>query len=91
VAVVGPALLATGGWRGASIVFGIPAIVVAIAILLFVRELGTDRAAARASGSVRHALGSSDRRPRPAVAVPDVGPRRWRRGLGVVNLFVLST
>ena len=44
VALIGVPLIAAVGWRGASIVFGIPAIVVAIAILLFVRERGTDRA-----------------------------------------------
>jgi MFS family permease len=89
VAVVGPALLATVGWRGASIVFGIPAIVVAIAILLFVRELGTDRAAARASGSVRHALGRviGDRDLRWLFLTSILGG--GGRGLGVVNLFVL--
>ena len=47
VAVVGAPLIALVGWRGASIVFGVPAIVVAIAILVLVRERGTDRAAAR--------------------------------------------
>ena len=50
VALIGVPLIAAVGWRGASIVFGLPAIAVAIAILLFVRERGTDRAAAVASG-----------------------------------------
>ncbi len=89
VAVVGVPLIALVGWRGASIVFGVPAIIVAIAILVLVRERGTDRAAARASGTVRAAFGR-------ILADPDL---RWLfltsilggggRGIGVVNLFVL--
>ena len=47
VALIGVPLIAAVGWRGASIAFGLPAIAIAIAILLFVRERGTDRAAAR--------------------------------------------
>ena len=51
VALIGVPLIAAVGWRGASIVFGLPAIAIAIAILLFVRERGTDRAAAVARGA----------------------------------------
>jgi AAHS family 3-hydroxyphenylpropionic acid transporter len=89
VALIGVPLIALVGWRGASIAFGIPAIIVAIAILLFVRERGTDRVAARASGTVRAAFGR-------ILRDPDL---RWLfltsvlggggRGLGVVNVFVL--
>jgi len=89
VALIGVPLIAAFGWRGASIAFGLPAIVIAIAILLFVRERGTDRAAAVAGGSVRSAFGR-------IVRDPDL---RWiyltsilgggGRGLGVVNLFAL--
>src|SRR5690349_7882673 len=89
IAIVGPPLIAAIGWRGASVVVGVPAILIAIAILVFVRELGTDRAAARASGTVRSAIGR---------VLRDVD-LRWLfltsvlggggRGLGVVNLFVL--
>jgi MFS transporter, FSR family, fosmidomycin resistance protein len=89
VAVVGVPLIALVGWRGASIVFGVPAIIIAIAILVLVRERGTDRAAARASGTVRAAFGR-------ILRDPDL---RWLfltsilggggRGIGVVNLFVL--
>src|SRR4029079_62044 len=57
VAIIGVPLIALVGWRWTSVIFGVPAILVAIAILVFVRELGTDRAAARASGSVRAAFG----------------------------------
>ncbi|MFL5754997.1 MAG: MFS transporter, partial [Chloroflexota bacterium] len=56
VAIIGVPLLAVAGWRGASVIFGIPAIVIALAILLLIRERGTDRAAAVASGSTGDAL-----------------------------------
>ena len=89
VALIGAPLIAAVGWRGASIFFGMPAIAVAVLILIFVRERGTDRVAARAGGSVRSAL-------RHVVADRDL---RWLyltsalggggRGLGVVNLFAL--
>jgi MFS family permease len=89
VAVIGVPLIAAFGWRGASIAFGVPAVVIAIAILWLVRETGTDRAAAVAHGTVRAAF-------RQIVGDRDI---RWLyltsvlggggRGLGVVNLFVL--
>jgi len=89
VALIGAPLIALVGWRGASVAFGIPAIFVAIAILLFVRETGADRAAARAGGRTRDAF-------RRVLADRDL---RWLyltsvlggggRGLGVVNLFAL--
>lgn len=89
VAVTGAALIATFGWRGTSILLGVPAILIAIAILGLVRESGSDRRAAIAGGSVRAAF-------RQTLADRDL---RWifltsvlgagGRGLGVVNLFVL--
>jgi MFS family permease len=77
------------GWRGASIALGLPAIAVAIAILLFVREAGTDRAAAKASGTVRAAFGRilRDRDLRWLYLTSALGG--GGRGLGVVNLFAL--
>ena len=89
IAVVGTPLMALLGWRGVSIVFGVAAIVIALGVLTFIREHGTDRAAARAGGSSLDAL-------RRVVADRDL---RWLfltsvlggggRGLGVVNLFAL--
>ena len=89
VAVAGTWLMANLGWRGSVVVFGLPAVIVALAILLFVRETGEDQAAAVAHGSVREAFGTILRDP----------DHRWiylasilgggGRGLGVVNLFVL--
>jgi MFS family permease len=89
VALVGAGLIATIGWRWVVVVFGVPAVLVAIAILLFVRESGVDRRAAEAHGSVRDAFRTVLRDP----------SHRWiylasvlgggGRGLGVVNLFAL--
>lgn len=89
VAVVGAPMLAIAGWRGTSIVFGVAAMVIALLVLRLVREHGSDRAAALASGSTRDAL-------RRVIADRDL---RWLfltsvlggggRGLGVVNLFAL--
>jgi MFS family permease len=89
VALVGVPIIAVYGWRGASIAFGLPAVAVAILILLFVRERGTDRAAALASGSVRAAFGRilGDRDLRWLYVTSALGG--GGRGLGVVNLFAL--
>jgi MFS family permease len=89
VALIGVPMIAAFGWRGASIAFGVPAILIALGILVLVRETGTDRTAALAHGSVRDAF-------RQIVRDRDI---RWLyltsvlggggRGLGVVNLFAL--
>jgi MFS family permease len=90
VAAIGAGVIAAWGWRWAVVLFGIPAVVIAIAILLLVRETGVDREAARAHGSVRDAF-------RTVLRDPD---HRWiylasvlgggGRGLGVVNLFAFA-
>lgn len=89
VAIVGTPLLALVGWRGASIIFGVATILIALAILSFVREQGTDRAAARAGGSsvdaLRRVLRDRDLRWLFLTSVLGGGGR----GLGVVNLFAL--
>jgi len=89
VALVGVPIIAVYGWRGASIAFGLPAVAVALLILLFVRERGTDRAAALASGTVRAAFGRilGDRDLRWLYLTSALGG--GGRGLGVVNLFAL--
>lgn len=90
VAIVGAALIAALGWRWVVVLFGIPAVVVALAILLFVRETGVDRRAAVAHGSVREAFASvlrdADHRWIYLASVLGGGGR----GLGVVNLFALA-
>ena len=89
VALVGAGMIATIGWRWVVVVFGVPAVLIALAILLFVRESGVDRRAAEEHGSVRDAF----------RAVFRDSSHRWiylasvlgggGRGLGVVNLFAL--
>jgi MFS transporter, FSR family, fosmidomycin resistance protein len=89
VALIGAPLIVAVGWRWTSLAFGLPAIVIAVAILLFVRERGSDRAAALAGGSVRSAFGrilhDSDLRWLFLTSALGGGGR----GLGVVNLFAL--
>jgi MFS family permease len=89
VALIGAPIIALVGWRGAAIVFGIPAIVIAIAILFLIRESGADRAAAVAGGSVRDAFRTiaRDRDLRWLYLTSILGG--GGRGLGVVNLFAL--
>jgi MFS transporter, FSR family, fosmidomycin resistance protein len=88
VPLVGAWLIAGIGWRWTVVLFGVPAILIALAMVALVRESGADRAAARAEGSVWSAFGS-------VIRNPDL---RWvylssvlgggGRGLGVLNLFV---
>ncbi|HEU5205089.1 MAG TPA: MFS transporter [Candidatus Limnocylindrales bacterium] len=89
IALLGVPLLALVGWRGTSVLLGLLAAVIAIAILALIRERGTDRAAAIAGGNVREALrrvvGDRDLRWLYLTSVLGGGGR----GLGVVNLFAL--
>src|SRR5262245_11370340 len=89
VAIIGAPLIALLDWRWVVVLFGIPAVIIALAILFFVRETGSDRAAAVAHGSVRDAfrtiLRDSDHRWVYLTSILGGGGR----GLGVVNLFVL--
>jgi MFS family permease len=72
------------------VIFGIPAIVVALAILVLIRETGADRRAALAGGSVldsfRRVLGDANHRWIYLASVLGGGGR----GLGIVNLFALA-
>ena len=89
VALLGAPLIANLGWRETVVLFGIPAVIIALGILFFVHETGHDQAAAVAHGSVLQAFGTILRDP----------DHRWiylasvlgggGRGLGVVNLFAL--
>jgi MFS family permease len=89
VALVGPFLMATVGWRWVSVIFGLPAALIAVAIVRWVTDQGTDREAARAEGSVRQALGQIRRNPtlRRLYVASVLGG--GGRGLGVANLFAL--
>lgn len=88
-ALAGPPLLAIAGWRGASIVFGIPAALIALAMFRWIRETGADRLAAIRQGSVRDAVRTvwADHRIRRTYLASVFGG--GGRGLGVANLFAL--
>jgi MFS family permease len=89
IALIGAPMLLWLGWRGTSIVFGLAAIGIALLILAWVREHGSDRAAAVAHGSslgaLRQVIADRDLRWLFLVSVLGGGGR----GLGVVNLFAL--
>jgi MFS family permease len=89
VALVGAGLIKLIGWRWVVVVFGLPAVLIALAILLFVRESGVDRREATAHGSVRDAFRTvlRDRDHRWIYLASVLGG--GGRGLGVVNLFAL--
>jgi MFS family permease len=88
-AVLGPVILAAVGWRGASVVFGVPAAIVGLAIWRRVRETGADRIAAIRQGSVRDAARTAWGNPtvrRTYLASVFGG---GGRGLGIANLYAL--
>jgi FSR family fosmidomycin resistance protein-like MFS transporter len=88
VPLVGGWLIAKAGWQPAVLAIGLPALMVAAAILVFVRQSGTDRAAAIAAGSTWSQMRSL-RHERDllwlylASSVAAAG-----RGIGVVTTFV---
>ncbi|MGH2408128.1 MAG: MFS transporter [Candidatus Limnocylindrales bacterium] len=88
VPLLGAWLIAGVGWRWTLFLFGIPAALIALAILALVRESGADRAAARAQGSVRDAFRQifHDRDLVWLYLSSILGG--GGRGLGVVNVFV---
>ena len=79
--------IAAFGWQASVAILGVAAIVVAIAILAFVRERSTT-AAARADGPVRAIYGRvlADRDLRWLFTAAVLGG--GSRGLGVLNIFV---
>ncbi len=89
VAIIGAPMILAFGWRITSVLFGIPAVVIAIAMLILIREDGSDRLAARAHGSVRDAFRQiwRDRDLRWLYLTSILGG--GGRGLGVANLFAL--
>jgi len=88
-ALGGPAILAAFGWRGASVIFGMPAALVGLAIYRWVRETGADRVAAIRQGSVRDAAIGAWANPtvRRTYLASIFGG--GGRGLGVANLYAL--
>jgi FSR family fosmidomycin resistance protein-like MFS transporter len=89
VALIGAWLIAGLGWQLTVVLFGVPAVLIALGILLLVRETSADREAAIAQGSVREAFRSIVRdRDQLWIFVASV-LGGGGRGLGVVNLFTL--
>jgi MFS family permease len=89
VALVGGWLIANAGWRSTVVLFGVPAVIVAVAILALVGETGADRAAAVAHGTVRDAYRTVLRTPTLLWIFLASVLGGGGRGLGVVNLFAL--
>lgn len=89
VALIGAWLVGGIGWRWTVVLFGVPAVLIALGILLWVRETGTDRAAALAEGSVRDAFRAVLRDPNHRWIFLTSVLGGGGRGLGVVNLFAL--
>ena len=88
VPLLGAWLIATAGWRTTVVLFGLPAILIALAIFVLVRESGADRAAARAYGSLRSALGAVARDRDLLLVYLSAIIGGGGRGLGVLNIFV---
>lgn len=89
IALAGAWLIAGIGWRWTVVLFGVPAVLIALGILLWVRETGADRDAAMAKGSVREAFRTILRDPNHRWIYLTSVLGGGGRGLGVVNLFVL--
>lgn len=88
VPLIGAWLIAGLGWRWTVVLFGVPAILIGLAMYALIRESGTDRAAALAAGNLRHAFANvlRDRDLRFIYLSSVLGG--GGRGLGVLNLFV---
>jgi len=88
VPLLGAFLIATLGWRPTVVIFGLPAIAIAVLIWLLVGESGTDRVAARAYGSVRSAFRAVFRDRDLVLVFLSAAMGGGARGLGVLNIFV---
>ncbi|HET8571576.1 MAG TPA: MFS transporter [Candidatus Limnocylindria bacterium] len=88
VPLIGTWLIAGIGWRSTVVLFGVPAILIAIAIAALVRESGADREAARAHGSLRNAFASVLRDRDLLMLYFASVVAAGGRGLGVITLFV---
>jgi MFS family permease len=90
VPFVGAALLGAVGWQATLALFGIPALLVGIAIALFVREdAGAYRAAARRAGSVRSQFWTVIRRRDLRLILGAALVAAGGRGLDLVAPFML--
>lgn len=88
VPLLGAWLIAGYGWRATVVLFGVPAILIAVAIGLLVRESGADRAAARAYGSLRSTMRAISHDRNLVLVFVSGALGGGGRGLGVLNVFV---
>jgi len=88
VPLLGAWLIAGYGWRWTVVLFGIPAILIALAMFMFIQESGHDRAAARAYGSLRSTLRAIARDRNLVLVFISGAMGGGGRGLGVLNVFV---
>ena len=88
IPLIGTWLLAGVGWRITVVLFGVPAILIALAMVPLIRESGADRAAARAGGTLRSGF-AAILRDRDVLWVYLASMvAAGGRGLGILNLFV---
>ena len=88
VPLLGAFLIATLGWRPTVVLFGVPAIVIAVLMWFLVGESGADRAAARQLGSLRSAFRAVFRDRDLVLVFLSAAMGGGARGLGVLNIFV---
>ncbi|HEY7599302.1 MAG TPA: MFS transporter [Candidatus Limnocylindrales bacterium] len=88
VPLLGAWLIAGIGWRSTVVLFGVPAMLIGLAIFALVRESGADRAAARAHGSIRSAYAAVLRDRDMLLVYLSAMVGGGGRGLGVLNVFV---
>jgi MFS family permease len=88
IPLVGGYVIARAGWEPAVLIVGIPAIIVAVAILLFLRESGTDRAAALTTGSTLDAFRSLRGERDLLWLFAGSSVSAAGRGLGIITTFV---
>jgi len=88
VPLLGAWLIAGIGWRWTVVLFGVPAMLIGLAMFMFMRESGADRAAARAYGSLRTALRAIGHDRNLVLVFVSGMLGGGGRGLGVLNVFV---
>jgi FSR family fosmidomycin resistance protein-like MFS transporter len=88
IPLLGTWLIAGYGWRWTVVLFGVPAILVGLAMLVLIRETGADRAAALARGSLRSGFRSILRDRDMLWLFAATTLAAGARGLGTLNLFV---
>lgn len=88
VPLIGTWLIAGLGWRATVVLFGVPAILIALGIAALVQESGADRAAARAEGSLAEAFRRVLRDRDLVILYVASIVAAGGRGLGVITLFV---